>query len=223
MGLYTQGPNKTQGTKMKRSTPSGLIKFAFKEGRHTKTPWGLSASRALAAGAEEALDLNVSRAHLLNIKIAQVNEKGRVIEVFPNLYHAAAFAVETKLAKLKSPKDPKAAYGVYGNMVMCSRMGWKAYGFHWVPVPTETKVTWERPNWNSKMGRRIPTVLLHKDKKLYFLSTLAAVRYYMEEAGIRFKKASAQETFSDRVRKQILKGKKFTTEEGYTFKLDKAA
>lgn len=205
---------------MKRSTPSGIIKFAFREGRHTKTSWAQSASREIAMGTDDAMNLNVSRAHLVNIKIAQVNEKGRILKVFPNLYHAASFAVETKLAKLKKPKNPKAAYGVYGNMIMCSRMGWKAYGFHWIPVPQETKVTWTR-KCNLHKGQRVPTVLVHNECKLYFMSTTKAVRFYLQQAKIQMKNDSAVVNLRNKVMHGI-KGDagKFVAEKGYVFKRD---
>lgn len=110
-----------------------IIKEAFVEGRETEVSYDRSVAK------KNQIKMNVALENLTLIKQHKIHEpimlqqidpvNGKVLRTFPSRFAAAQYIVD-KL--LKNPN--KSPISVTGNMDMCMRAGWKAYGYYWKRV-----------------------------------------------------------------------------------------
>jgi len=107
-----------------------IIKEAFTEGRETKTQWELSQAKKNQLQVDIALEnfsLMKRREFRQVIPLKQICPlTGKVLNVFTSRFAAATYIVNEILKR--PDKNPLA---VTGNIEMCMRAGWKAYGFFW--------------------------------------------------------------------------------------------
>lgn len=107
-----------------------IIKDAFVEGRTTDIEWKKSNAQ------KNQLKLDVAVENLSMMKRRDFHTPmplhqvcpatGKVLNTFPSRLAAARYIVKNVLNR--PDKDP---FAVTGNMDMCMRAGWKAYGFYW--------------------------------------------------------------------------------------------
>lgn len=107
-----------------------IIKDAFVEGRETQTDWEKSKAKKNQLKLEvaaENLSLMKSREFNSAIPLHQIcPDTGKVLRTFPSRIAAARYIVNDILKRPE--KNP---LSITGNMEMCMRGGWKAYGFYW--------------------------------------------------------------------------------------------
>lgn len=113
-----------------------IIREAFIEGRETEVPFEKSIAKKNQLKMDIALDnLTLTKRHKLHepIMLQQVDpNSGKVLRTFPSRFAAAQYIVSNIL---KNPK--KKPVSVTGNMEMCMRSGWKAYGYYWKRVTSK--------------------------------------------------------------------------------------
>lgn len=107
-----------------------IIKDAFEEGRETDVSWEKSDSKKKSVKAEVALEnlsLMKKRGFGSIMPLERIcPETGRVLATYPSRIAAARWIVDNVL---KNPdKNP---LSVTGNMEMCMRCNYKAYGYYW--------------------------------------------------------------------------------------------
>jgi len=116
-----------------------IIKEAFIEGRQTKTNWKDSQAKQNQLKAQIALD-NISmmekREFHTVIPLQQIDpDTGKVLRTFNSRLEAATWVVHNVLKR--PDKNP---ISVTGNMEMCIRSGWKAYGYYWKIIDVKTLI-----------------------------------------------------------------------------------
>lgn len=116
-----------------------IIKHAFDEGRETTTVWEKSTAKKNQLKLEvaaENLSLMQKREFNSAIPLHQIDpDTGKVVNTFPSRIAAARYVVSDILKR--TDKNP---LSITGNMEMCMRAGWKAYGFYWkIATPTSIK------------------------------------------------------------------------------------
>src|SRR6185312_13975696 len=117
-----------------------IIKEAFDEGRTTDIDWQKSNAKKNQLKldiATENFSLMKQREFHSPIPLHQIcPETGKVLNTFPSRIAAARY-ITTNILK-RPTKNPLA---VTGNMEMCIRAGWKAYGFYWKLATPKTLKT----------------------------------------------------------------------------------
>ncbi len=126
-----------------------IVKEAFIEGRETDTSWEESNSKKNSIKAEVALE-NFSVMKKREFRSAMPLERicpdsGKVLGVYPSRLAAARWIVDNVLQN--PDKNPIA---ITGNMEMCIRMNWKAYGYYWRLVPANSVTSKSTSTSNSK-------------------------------------------------------------------------
>lgn len=126
-----------------------IIKEAFDEGRTTDTEWQKSRAK------KNQLKLDVTMENFSVMKqrdfyapmpLHQIcPETGEVLNTFPTRLAAARHIVKNVLKRPK--KNPLA---ITGNMEICMRGGWKAYGFYWKLATPKTMETYAKSPANSR-------------------------------------------------------------------------
>ncbi len=117
----------------------GIIKGAFVEGRETDISWDESNSKKLSVKAEVALEnfsLMEKREFRSIIPLERIcPDTGKVLEVYPSRLAAARWIVDNVLKR--PDKNP---ISITGNMEMCIRLNYRAYGYYWRLVDKKSKV-----------------------------------------------------------------------------------
>lgn len=122
-----------------------VIKEAFTEGRETDTDWEASKAKRNQVKMENALE-NISmmkkREFHSAIPLEQIcPDTGKVLNFFPTRMDAARWIVANVLDnKNKNPLS------ITGNMEMCMRSGWKAYGYFWRLSTAEKSLKYAKTN-----------------------------------------------------------------------------
>lgn len=126
-----------------------IIKDAFDEGRETTTDWEKSKAKKNQLKLEvaaENLSLMQKREFNSAIPLHQIDpDTGKVINTFPSRIAAARYIVSDILKRPE--KNP---LSITGNMEMCMRAGWKAYGFFWKIGTPDSIKKYEKTPVNAK-------------------------------------------------------------------------
>lgn len=121
-----------------------IIKEAFVEGRETEIEWEKSQAKKNDLKLDIALEnfsVMKKREIFTPMPLHQVcPATGKVLQTFPTRLAAARYIVNEIL---KTPE--KNPISITGNMEMCMRSGWKAYGFYWKLATPATLIKYTKP------------------------------------------------------------------------------
>lgn len=126
-----------------------IIKEAFDEGRETTTEWDKSKAKKNQVKLEvatENLSLMKKREFHSVIPLHQIcPDTGKVLRTFQSRIAAARYIVSDILKRPE--KNP---LSITGNLEMCMRAGWRAYGFYWKIATEESKKKYDKTPKNAK-------------------------------------------------------------------------
>lgn len=129
-----------------------VIREAFHEGRTTKTPWQKSEAKQNQLKAQVALEnlaMMEKREFHTVMPLQQIDpDTGKVLRTFNSRLEAATWIVENVLKR--PDKNP---LSVTGNMEMCIRAGWKAYGYFWKIIDVKTLMDTTAGNGTKIFGK----------------------------------------------------------------------